>query len=205
MLAKFRSYRPSHPTVVAYLALFVALGGTSHAAVKITGKNVPKDALTGADIKKLTGKDVTNNSLTGADVKNLGSGDVSNGRLRAEDFAPGQLPRGEPGAPGEPATRLWAVVNADATTPAIRRQSGAVGLERGSAGGYRVRFNRSVSNCAQSAVVAENLGSGDFERHIIACTAGDSPGNVDADEVFVGTSDTATTLKDTDFSVQVFC
>jgi hypothetical protein len=100
VLSKPRSYRPSHATVVAYLALFVALGGSSYAALRVTSRNVPKDALTGADIKNLTGKDVHNNSLTGADVKNLGSGDVANGRLLAEDFAPGQLPAGPPGPPG---------------------------------------------------------------------------------------------------------
>ena len=49
--------RPRHATLVAYLALFVALGGSSYAALRVTGKNVPKDALTGADIKKLTAKD----------------------------------------------------------------------------------------------------------------------------------------------------
>ena len=43
-----------------------------------------------------------NNSLTGADVKNLKSADVANGKLLAEDFAPGQLPRGEQGPPGIP-------------------------------------------------------------------------------------------------------
>lgn len=87
---------------MATVAVFVALGGSSYAAIKVTGKNVPKDALTGADIKNLTGKDVRNNSITGADVKNLTTGDVANGRLLAEDFAPGQLPRGEMGATGPP-------------------------------------------------------------------------------------------------------
>lgn len=101
MLGRLRSHRPGHATVVAYLALFVALGGSSYAAIQITGKNVPKDALTGKDIKKLTGKDVTNNSLTGLDVRGLGSGDVTNGRLLAEDFAPGQLPAGAQGEKGD--------------------------------------------------------------------------------------------------------
>ncbi|HEX2233039.1 MAG TPA: hypothetical protein VHG69_06700 [Thermoleophilaceae bacterium] len=86
--------------MVATLALFVALGGSSYAALRVTSKNVPKNALTGADIKKLTGADVTNNSLTGADVKNLGSGDISNGRLLAEDFKAGELPKGDKGDPG---------------------------------------------------------------------------------------------------------
>ena len=55
---------------VAYLALFVALGGTSFAAATvITGKNVKDSSLTGADVKKgsLTGSDVKNKSLAPAD------------------------------------------------------------------------------------------------------------------------------------------
>lgn len=101
MLSKFRT-RLTFANVVSVIALFVALGGSSYAALKVTSRNVPKDALTGADIKNLTGRDVRNDSLTGADVKNLGSGDVANGKLLAEDFAPGQVPKGETGQTGPP-------------------------------------------------------------------------------------------------------
>ena len=92
----------TYANVMATLAVFIALGGSSYAALRITGKNVPKDALTGARTSRTyTGRDVRNNSLTGADVKNLTTVDVSNGSLRAEDFAPGQLPSGPKGDPGE--------------------------------------------------------------------------------------------------------
>ena len=50
--------RPSPSMAVAMLALLVALGGTSYAAVQITGKNVKNSSLTGADVK--------NSSLTTA-------------------------------------------------------------------------------------------------------------------------------------------
>jgi hypothetical protein len=73
---------------MATIAVFIALGGTSYAAIKVTGKNV-KDAT-------LTGKDVANSSLTSADVKN--------GSLLAKDFKSGQLSGGGPGAPGRDAT-----------------------------------------------------------------------------------------------------
>ena len=53
--------RPGYANVVATLALVVAMGGTSYAAVKITGKDVKNSSL--------TGKDVKNESLTGKDVK----------------------------------------------------------------------------------------------------------------------------------------
>jgi hypothetical protein len=113
-LSKLRSYRPSHAVVVAYLALFVALGGSSYAALTVTGKNV-KDS-------SLTGKDIKNNSLTGSDVKGIKSGDVTDRSLLAKDFKAGQLPagpqglqgrRGDAGAPGT--ARGYALIKADGT------------------------------------------------------------------------------------------
>jgi len=42
----------TYANTVATLALFIALGGSSYAAVKITGKNVRNGSLTGKDIKR---------------------------------------------------------------------------------------------------------------------------------------------------------
>ena len=75
--------RISPSLVISVVALFVALGGTSYAALKITGKNV-KDG-------SLTTKDIKDNSLT--------SGDVRNGTLRVRDFRSGELAKA-PGARG---------------------------------------------------------------------------------------------------------
>lgn len=89
MRSPFR--RPSHATVVAYLALFLALGGSSYAVTRIGSKQIVNNSV--------AGKDVRNNSLTSADVKNRS--------LLAKDFKAG-LPRGAPGetgsqgAPGQP-------------------------------------------------------------------------------------------------------
>jgi hypothetical protein len=91
VLAKLRS-RLTYANVVATLALFLALGASSYAAVTITGKNVKNGSLTGRDVK--------NNSLTGADVKNIKSGDVSDGSLLSKDFKAGQLPAGPRGLQG---------------------------------------------------------------------------------------------------------
>lgn len=100
VLNKLRQ-RFTYANVMSTLAVFIALGGSSYAALKVTGRNVPKDALTGADIKNITGRDVTNNSLTGTDVKGIGTGDVSDGALLAQDFKRGQLPAGAQGQRGE--------------------------------------------------------------------------------------------------------
>jgi len=52
--------RLNHATVVAYLALFVALGGSGYAAVKINGKNL-KD-------RSVAGKKLKSDSVAGAEV-----------------------------------------------------------------------------------------------------------------------------------------
>ena len=76
--------RPSYSNVMATAAMFIALGGTSYAAVKITGAEVRDGSL--------TGRDVRNSSLSGRDVRN--------GSLRAADIARGQIPSGPRGPQG---------------------------------------------------------------------------------------------------------
>src|SRR5262249_33613258 len=59
-----RVWRPSHATVIAYLALFVALGGSAYAfhlgKNSVGTKQLRKNAVTGAKVK--------DNSLTGNDI-----------------------------------------------------------------------------------------------------------------------------------------
>jgi len=94
MLSKLRSYRPGHGTVVAYIALFVALGGSSYAAISVGSKQIVNNSV--------RSKDIRNNEVRGKDIRNgtIGAADVGNGSLLAEDFTPGQLPAGPQGRPG---------------------------------------------------------------------------------------------------------
>jgi hypothetical protein len=80
---------------IAYVALFVALGGTSFAAATvITGKNVKNGSLAGVDVK--------NSSLTGIDVKDKSlNPEDFNGSVTGSQGATGpQGPTGDTGAPG---------------------------------------------------------------------------------------------------------
>jgi hypothetical protein len=47
-----RFRRPSHATIVAYLALFVALGGSVYAANRINGKRLKPNSVTGKQVKE---------------------------------------------------------------------------------------------------------------------------------------------------------
>jgi hypothetical protein len=107
--------RLTYANVMATIAVFVALGGSSYAAVRITGKQVADSSLTGRDIK--------NGSVTGADVKNRS--------LRALDFKRGQLPRGTTGPQGLQGPKGD---NGDPGVPGSARAYGEVAID--SSGNY---------------------------------------------------------------------
>jgi hypothetical protein len=71
--------RPSPALVISLIALFVALGGTGYAAIKL-----PKNSVGTKQLKK--------NAVTSAKVKN--------GSLRSSDFKRGQIPAGPQGPQG---------------------------------------------------------------------------------------------------------
>ena len=72
-------HRPSPAMVVASIALIVAMGGTSYAAIKLPANSVGT-------------KQLKKNAVTGAKVKN--------GSLAAGDFKASSLPRGPQGLQG---------------------------------------------------------------------------------------------------------
>jgi hypothetical protein len=75
--------RLSYANVMSTIAVFVALGGTSYAALKVTGKNVRDGSL--------TGKDVKNRSLGARDIKSgvlSGGGPGREGKPGQDAIAP---------------------------------------------------------------------------------------------------------------------
>ncbi len=107
-----RKSRPTPATIISVLALVVATGGTSYAALSITGKDVVDQSL--------SGKDIENQTLTGKDVKNAS--------LRGKDFAPGQLPAGPQGPQGPAGAGRWVLINAAGQ---IEAQSGGFSVPAG--------------------------------------------------------------------------
>lgn len=76
--------RITYANAMATVAVFIALGSGSYAAVKVTGRTVKDGSLTGADVR--------NSSLRSKDIKNRS--------LRAIDFKRGALRHGRRGRPG---------------------------------------------------------------------------------------------------------
>jgi len=100
-MKKLFSRRPSPAMVVACLALAVALGGTSVAAVsQVLPRNSvgPRQLQFGA----VTAPKIRNGAVTAPKIRNnsITSIKVRNGSLLRADFAPGQLPAGPTGPQG---------------------------------------------------------------------------------------------------------
>lgn len=97
--------------LVAYLALFVALGGTSYAAVRL-----PANSVGARQIKK--------NAVRSSDVKNAS--------LLAIDFKAGQLPagpRGVQGTPGAAGAKGATGAKGDTGAAGAKGDTGATGLQ----------------------------------------------------------------------------
>jgi hypothetical protein len=171
--AEFRN--PSPALVIACLALFVALGGTTYAAVtlprnSVKAKRIAKDAVGASEIKKSA----------------VRTGEVKNGTLRAGDFAAGQLPQGPKGDPGQNGTDgapgadgapdVFARVGLEAgrplqagnTPPQFRglEQANVVAGEAGAATGTTC-FDL-PSRPASAMVVLDNADTGAADRNLVA-------------------------------------
>lgn len=135
--------RPSAGLVVSIIALIVALGGTSYAAVNLPANTVGNKQLRNGAV---TAPKIARNAVRSSQVKD--------GSLLAGDFAPGQLksglagpagPKGEPGSPGPTGPK------GDPGQPGPQGVQGVQG-ERGPAGfsGYEQVTVEEHSNVAMS-------------------------------------------------------
>ncbi len=132
-----RAIRPSPATVIASIALLVALAGTGYAATSLPANSVGN-------------KQLQANAVTTSKVKDHS--------LLKVDFAASQLPRGAPGAPGPPgasgaagargptgpsgtAATKWALVGRDGNF--VAGSAGVVVVQSGS-GQYYVNFGSAV-------------------------------------------------------------
>jgi len=146
----------TYANVIATGALFVALGGGAYA---LEGRNT----VDAGDLKKNAVKppEIAKNAVKKAETakNSIGTGEVIDASLLEQDFAPGQLPAGERGEPGEDATNLLGYIEDPAGGDAfVQYGSGVSSVTDSSAEGeYTVAFNQSITNC----VVHATAGTGE--------------------------------------------
>ncbi len=193
--------------LVALLALFVALGGSSYALT------IPRNSVGTTQIKK--------NAVTRSKLKDgaVTSSKVKDRSLLADDFKAGQLPRGqrgpqgdlgpqgERGPAGQGATKLFAYIRDldGANTANVQYGTGVTALnDLPGDDSYILTFNRGLVNCVVQAVAGfgDPPGSPTGGSHVIPLVDL-SPGNANQVEVTFRTD--AGALRDTSFMVTAFC
>jgi hypothetical protein len=123
----FRRFRPSPALVLAAVALFVALGGTSYAVIRL-----PRNSVTTVQVKDF--------SLLARDFKR---GQIPRGAVGPAGPAGPQGPAGPAGPAGGSATAKWAIVRPDG---GIVAQSGGITLAaKPAAGQYLLNIGSSVA------------------------------------------------------------
>lgn len=122
-------FRPSHAVVVAYLALFVALGGTATAVTYVVSSNsqIGPNTISGhkpptgdhANViaGSINGQDVADNSVRGADVVESSLGEVPSATLGGLGSRPGNNFSCDP----ESTTFTGPCASAEVTLPAPSR------------------------------------------------------------------------------------
>ena len=129
---------PSAGLVIALIALFLALGGTTVAAVVINGANIKNGTITANKLKNgtLTGTQVKKDSLTGTQIKESSLAAVPT--ARNADALGGQAP-----SSFEPSNQ-WALVAGNPVGVNVLVQSGDVTAQRFGVGLYLIDAGKSV-------------------------------------------------------------
>ena len=173
--------RPSPAMVVACLALTVALGGTSYAAIKLPKnsvgtKQLKRNAVTGPKVKAsaITSPKVANDSLTGADINEASLGTVPSA-TNATNATNATSAGNSANLEGVPASGYFRY---GTTIPSGRTITGAWGIVDASAGAGELHFTY------PSFPLAAPVGLGDADVNFKAGT----PGALDGDAACTGTS-----------------
>jgi hypothetical protein len=177
----------TYANVMATLAVFIALGGTSYAAIALPRNSVGTKQLRSGSVGKaeLRARAVTSNKIR--------NGSVTIGDIAA---ATRDALRGDPGPAGPPGVALRAAINSGGT-PLAGNATGSSAL---GGGAFVVEFGRNLAGCTPTATLARNRGGGVDDPGagsiVVALTGGN---------VAVQTYNAAGTATNLPFNVLVAC
>lgn len=172
--------RPTPAMLVALLALFVALGGSSYAAVKISARDIQRgavgtraianNAVRSADIHNATisGIDVKDDSLTNADIDNtsLSAATAKSADSAARANTAASATTANSAKKADDAEKLDGLDSADFTRPACTSQTGALKgtVTIAASAGFSSTFTPVPGyNCSGQPIEARRLSMGRYE------------------------------------------
>jgi hypothetical protein len=172
--------RPTPAMLVALLALFVALGGSSYAAVKISARDIQRgavgtraianNAVRSADIHNATisGIDVKDDSLTNADIDNtsLSAATAKSADSAARANTAASATSANSAKKADDAEKLDGLDSADFTRPACTSQTGALKgtVTIAASAGFSSTFTPVPGyNCSGQSIEARRLSMGRYE------------------------------------------
>jgi hypothetical protein len=172
--------RPSPAMLVALLALFVALGGSSYAAVKIGARDIKRgavgtraianDSVRSADIHNATisGADVKDDSLTNADIDNasLSAATAKSADTAARANTAASATTANSAKKADDAEKLDGLDSTDFTRPACTSQTGALKgtVTIAASAGFSGTFTPVPGyNCSGQSIEARRLSMGRYE------------------------------------------
>jgi hypothetical protein len=182
-MTRLLTRRPSPAMIVALLALFVALGGSSYAAVKIGARDIKRGAVgtraiannsvRSADIHNATvsGADVADNSLTNADIDNTNlnaqTAETANTATRATTATSANTANtANTATSADNADKLDGLDSADFTRPACTSQTGALkgSVTIAASPAFSATFTPvSGYSCSGQSIEARRLSMGRYE------------------------------------------
>jgi hypothetical protein len=185
----------SYANVMATVAVFIALGGTSYAVTQL-----PRNSVGSQQIR--TGSVGASELRTGAvrsrDIRDrsVALRDISTGARRSLRGKTGAT--GQPGPPGPSVATLSAAVTADGRFARSRGTAGDLTSHSIASGVYKIDFNRDISTCYVVATIATTRGN---------ATGGEITSEIGADarSVTVRTGNSDGTAADLPFHVIVTC
>src|SRR3954454_16589318 len=109
-------HRPSPALLLALIALFVALGGASYAAVTINGKSIKNGTITGKKIKNRT---LTTKKLSTSAVKSLRGQTGARGTQGPQGLPGSSGAKGDKGDKGDPGPSAAFSAHREAISPPV--------------------------------------------------------------------------------------
>jgi hypothetical protein len=179
-MKRLLSKRPSPALIVALLALFVALGGSSYAAVKIGARDIQRGAVGTRAIanNSIRSGDIRNATVSGADVRDdsLTNADIDNTNLSAKSAeTAARATTATSASTASNATKADSADNAgkldgldstDFTRPACTSQTGALkgAVTIAASPAFSGAFTAvSGYNCSGQSIEARRLSMGRYE------------------------------------------